>query len=202
MAEHRKATEIHLDALGHVEIDVAEEHERLQGRNRAAELCLAQVEVCVAEEHEGEPPPRQPPAPRSLGGAEEDPREAFRPPARTLLAGTGGRSRSIPSSSSIVVAASARSVRSENSSSVKRPAATCSRSARTIAFRSASEARSPAAGADGDRSAGRVSPRGPERGSRRSEPRGRSPSAVARRDRGARRRSSSSSSSSSTLTVA
>ena len=86
--KHRKATEIHFDALGHVEIDVAEEDERLQGRNRAAELRLAQVEVCVAEEHEGEPPSWQPPAPRSLGGAEEDPGEVFRPPARTLLAGS------------------------------------------------------------------------------------------------------------------
>jgi hypothetical protein len=78
MAEDRETAEVDLDSFRDGEVDVAEEDERGERGCGPVELRLSEVEVGVPEEDEREAEPRQAPAARPLGVAEDHAREAFR----------------------------------------------------------------------------------------------------------------------------
>jgi hypothetical protein len=70
MPEDPEAAEVHLHALRRVDVDVAEQDERRQRRDRSVELGLPQIEVGVAEENECEAESRQAPATGADGAGE------------------------------------------------------------------------------------------------------------------------------------
>src|SRR5215211_5085 len=79
MPEDGDAAELDRNPLRDIEIDVAEENDRRDGRDVAAELRLTKVEVGVSDENAREAESRQAPPARALGVTEDDHGEASRP---------------------------------------------------------------------------------------------------------------------------